>query len=59
VINDSQLTLGDVGKMKLDTGPFRPGMVELMNKKVFVTSPPLKRMVSPNQDHYRVPTLKH
>jgi hypothetical protein len=30
-----------------------------MNKKVFVTSPPLKRMVSPNQDHYRVPTLKH
>jgi hypothetical protein len=30
------LTLGDGGKMNLDTGPFPIGMVELMNKKVLV-----------------------
>jgi hypothetical protein len=36
VINDSQLTLDDGGKMKLDTNLFPIGMVELMDKKVFV-----------------------
>jgi hypothetical protein len=36
VINDGRLTLGDGGKMKLDTNPFPVGMVELMNKKVLV-----------------------
>jgi hypothetical protein len=36
VINDSRLTLGDRGKMKLDTNPFPVGMVELMNKKILV-----------------------
>jgi hypothetical protein len=30
------LTLGDGGKMKLDTEPVPVGMVELMNKKVLV-----------------------
>jgi hypothetical protein len=34
-INDGQLTLGDRGKMKLDTDPFPIGMVELMDKKVW------------------------
>jgi hypothetical protein len=36
VINDGQLTLGDGGKMKLDTDPFPIGMVELMDKKILV-----------------------
>jgi hypothetical protein len=36
VINDGRLTLGDGGKMKLDTDPFSIGMVELMDKKVLV-----------------------
>jgi co-chaperonin GroES (HSP10) len=36
MINDDQLTLGDGGKMKLDTDSFRIGMVELMDKKVLV-----------------------
>jgi hypothetical protein len=36
VINDGRLTLGDRGKMKLDTNPFPVGMVELMNKKILV-----------------------
>jgi hypothetical protein len=36
VIDDGRLTLGDAGKMKLDTDPFPVGMVELMNKKVLV-----------------------
>jgi hypothetical protein len=36
VINDGQLTLGDGGKMKLDTNPFPISMVELMDKKVLV-----------------------
>jgi hypothetical protein len=36
VINDGQLPLGDGGKMKLDTGPFPIGMVELMDKKILV-----------------------
>jgi hypothetical protein len=36
VINDGQLTLGDGGKMKLDTDVFPIGMVELMDKKVLV-----------------------
>jgi hypothetical protein len=36
VINDGRLTLGDGGKMKLDTNPFPIGVVELMNKKVLV-----------------------
>jgi hypothetical protein len=30
------LTLGDGGKLKLDTDPFSVGMVELMDKKVLV-----------------------
>jgi hypothetical protein len=30
------LTLGDGGKMKLDTDPFPVGMVKLMNKKVLL-----------------------
>jgi hypothetical protein len=36
VINHSQLTLGDGGKMKLNMDPFPIGMVELMDKKVLV-----------------------
>jgi hypothetical protein len=36
VINDGRLTIGDGGKMMLDTDPFPVGMVELMNKKVLV-----------------------
>jgi hypothetical protein len=35
-INDGRLTLGDGGKMKLDTDPFPVSMVELMDKKVLV-----------------------
>jgi hypothetical protein len=36
VINDGQLTLGDGGKMKLDTDQFPIGMVELEKKKILV-----------------------
>jgi hypothetical protein len=36
VINNGRLTLGDGGKMKLDTYPFSIGMVDLMDKKVLV-----------------------
>jgi hypothetical protein len=36
VINDGRLTLGDGGKMKLDTDPLPISMVELMDKKVLV-----------------------
>jgi hypothetical protein len=36
VINDGRLTLGDAGKMKLDTDPFPIGMVELEQKKILV-----------------------
>jgi hypothetical protein len=36
VINDGQLTLGDGGKMKLDTDPFPISMVKLMDKKILV-----------------------
>jgi hypothetical protein len=36
VINDGWLTLGDGGKMKLDTNPFPVGMVELEHKKILV-----------------------
>jgi hypothetical protein len=36
VINDGRLTLGDGGKMNLDTDLFPIGMVELMDKKVLV-----------------------
>jgi hypothetical protein len=36
VINDSRLTLGDGGKMKLDTDPFPVSMVELELKKILV-----------------------
>jgi hypothetical protein len=35
-INEGRLTLGDGGKMKLDTDPFPISMVELMDKKVLV-----------------------
>jgi hypothetical protein len=35
-INNGQLTLGDGGKMKLDTDPFPIGMVELELKKILV-----------------------
>jgi hypothetical protein len=36
VINDGHLTLGDGGKMKLDTDPFPVSMVELEHKKILV-----------------------
>jgi hypothetical protein len=36
VINDGRLTLGDGGKMKLDTNPFPISMVELEHKKIRV-----------------------
>jgi hypothetical protein len=36
VINGSRLTLGDGGKMKLDTDPLPVGMVELMDWKILV-----------------------
>jgi hypothetical protein len=36
VINDGRLTLGDGGKMKLDTNPFHISMVELEHKKILV-----------------------
>jgi hypothetical protein len=36
MINDGRLTLGDGGKMKLDTNPFPISMVKLMDKKVLV-----------------------
>jgi hypothetical protein len=35
-MNDGRLTLGDGGKMRLDTDPFPFGMVELMDKKILV-----------------------
>jgi hypothetical protein len=35
-INDGRLTLGDGGKMMLDTDPFPVGMVELELKKILV-----------------------
>jgi hypothetical protein len=35
-INDGQLTLGDGGKMKLDTDPFPVGMIEIEHKKILV-----------------------
>jgi hypothetical protein len=36
VINNGRLTLGDGGKMKLDTDLFSIGMVDLIDKKVLV-----------------------
>jgi hypothetical protein len=36
VLNDSRLTLGDGGKMKVNTDPFPIGMIERMNKKILV-----------------------
>jgi hypothetical protein len=36
VINNGRLTLGDGGKMKLDTDPFPVDLVELMDKKVLM-----------------------
>jgi hypothetical protein len=36
VINDGRLTLGDGGKIKLDTDPFPISMVELKHKKILV-----------------------
>jgi hypothetical protein len=36
MINDGRLTLGDGGKMKLDTDPFPIGMVEIEHKKILV-----------------------
>jgi hypothetical protein len=36
VINNGQLTLGDGGKMKLDTDPFPIGMVEIEHMKILV-----------------------
>jgi hypothetical protein len=36
VINDGRLTLGDGGKMKLNTDLFPIGMVELEQKKILV-----------------------
>jgi hypothetical protein len=36
VINDGQLTLGDGGKMKLDTDPFPISMIEIEHKKILV-----------------------
>jgi hypothetical protein len=36
VINDDRLTIGDEGKMKLDTDSFPIGMVELKHKKILV-----------------------
>jgi hypothetical protein len=36
VINDGRLTLGDGGKMKLDTDPFPISTVELEQKKILV-----------------------
>jgi hypothetical protein len=36
MINNGRFTLGDGGKMKLNTDPFPIGMVELMNKRVLV-----------------------
>jgi hypothetical protein len=36
VINDGRLTLRDGGKMKLDTGPFLIGMIEIEHKKILV-----------------------
>jgi hypothetical protein len=38
VINDGRLTLDDGGKMKLNTDPFPVGTVELMDKKVLVST---------------------
>jgi hypothetical protein len=35
-MNEGRLTLGDGGKMKLDTDSFTTGMVEPMHKKVLV-----------------------
>jgi hypothetical protein len=35
-INDSRLTLGDGGKIKLDMNPFPVSMVQLENKKILV-----------------------
>jgi hypothetical protein len=34
VTNDARLTLGDGGKMKLDTDPFHVGMVEIKHNKI-------------------------
>jgi hypothetical protein len=36
MINDGRLTLGDGGKMMLDTDPFPIGMVEIEHKKILV-----------------------
>jgi hypothetical protein len=36
MINDARLSLGDGGKMKLDTDPFPVSMVELEHKKILV-----------------------
>jgi hypothetical protein len=36
VINDGQLTLGEGGKMKLDTDPFLINMIDLEHKKIVV-----------------------
>jgi hypothetical protein len=36
VINDGRLTLGDGGRMKLDTDPFPVNMIEFEQKKVLM-----------------------
>jgi hypothetical protein len=58
-INDSRLTLGDGGKMKLNMDPFPVGMVELMDKKVLVRTDQAemtkgKNVVVSNELHNRM-----
>jgi hypothetical protein len=36
VVNNDRLTLGDGGKMKLNTDPFPIGMIEIEHKKMLV-----------------------
>jgi hypothetical protein len=49
VINDGRLTLGDGGKMKLDTNPFPISMVDHEHKKILVRTDEAQN----NQGHER------
>jgi hypothetical protein len=48
VINGGRLTLGDGGKMKLDTDPFPVGMVEIENMKILVRMDRVEMMKGKN-----------
>jgi hypothetical protein len=51
-MNDGRLTLGDGGKMKLNTDLFPVDMVELMYKKVLVRTDQAKTTKGQERGHF-------